>query len=115
MKKILYILLSGVMGFSCSCDRTDDPGEFHDIPLLFTSLECGRDTIFTEDTTAIRAVATGHELEYHWYVEKGDLLGSGSEITFLATPCTVGTNLIYCKIYDGNGQYIEKHVAVTVL
>lgn len=98
-----------------ACGKEDDPEDHSDIPLVFESLTCGRELIFTEDTTRLEAIATGYEIEFFWEVEKGDLLGSGSVITYVATPCTVGENYIYCTIKDGNGNEETKHVVVTVL
>lgn len=111
--RIAALCCLGLLFVFCGCQP--DPVDNGDVPLVFTSLSCARDTIFTEDTTAIRATASGFDIEYHWFVEKGDLLGSGKEITFLATPCTVGENVITCTVWDGYGQHIEKNVVVVVL
>jgi len=106
----LFSLMFVLNLFSCK-----DPGEEpENIPLVFSSIEAGRDTIFTEDTTRLRATATGNKLSYHWYVEKGDLLGSGAEIIFLATPCTVGNNTVFCTVQDGYQKEITKQVVITV-
>lgn len=107
---ILFFLMSVVL---IGCDR-EDPEDHSDIQLVFSSLCCGRDTIFTEDTTNIRAQASGYDLSYFWFVEKGDLLGSDSTVTYVATPCTIGENEITCTISDGNGEEITKSVIVTV-
>jgi hypothetical protein len=96
------------------CEREDPDGGDKDAPLVFTSLQVGRDTIFTEDTTLIRATASGYKITYHWEVEKGDLLGSGPQITFLATPCTVGKNTVFCTVRDGNSKEITKQVEIIV-
>lgn len=97
-----------------SCEREKPNPEGKDQPLIFSSIQANRDTIFTEDTTRIWSVATGYQISYHWFVEKGDLLGSGDEVTFVATPCTVGKNTIFCTIKDGNDHEITKQVVVTV-
>lgn len=114
MNRPFFMLLLGFAMYLCGCNKDKLPDDQGDQLLVYHSLQAERDTIFTEDTTAIRALATGYNLEYHWFVEKGDLLGSGSEITFLATPCTVGENEIHCTIWDGNGQHIDKYVTITV-
>lgn len=114
MKKQYFFLLLGLLCL-LSCRKEPDPDDHSSIPLVFTSLSCGRDTIFTEDTTSLEAKASGYELIYNWSVEKGDLLGSGNTITFVATPCTIGDNSIYCTITDGNGNEETKFVVITVL
>jgi len=98
-----------------ACDKNDPGNGNSDNPLVFNSLTCGRDTIFTEDTTRIRASASGDELIFEWFVEKGDLLGSGAEITFVATPCTIGNNDIHCTVKDVHGKSETRFVTVTVL
>ena len=113
MKKIaaIFLLLSVVL---VGCEKEEDTDDHSDILLVFSSLTCGRDTIFTEDTTMLRAFASGYDLNYYWSVDKGDLLGSDSVVTYVATPCTIGENEIFCKVSDGNGQEITKSVIVTV-
>lgn len=117
MKKNQHlVLLLAIIGcLLSSCGKEDEPDHYPDIPITFTSLEAARSTIFTEDTTKLTATASGYDLTYHWYVEKGDLLGSGNQITFVATPCTVGVNDITCTVIDGNDKQKTLHVYVTVL
>jgi hypothetical protein len=109
--RLLFLVLLTATLFMCKKDPDDDG---HDIPLVYTSLTVARDTIFAGDTTALTAVASGYQLTYEWYVAKGDLLGSGNQVTFLATPCTVGTNTVVCTVRDGNGKETEKEVTITV-
>jgi hypothetical protein len=108
---VSFLCLTLVMG----CDKEEPPDNHNDDPIEFTSLVAGRKMIFIEDTTRVIATATGYELSYHWSVEKGDILGSGSEVTYVATPCTVGDNEIYCTVKSTNGKEETKHVVVTVL
>ena len=108
------VLLFGLI-VVLSCEKEDIPDGNDKEPLVFTSLRAARSPIFTEDTTRITATASGYNLSYHWFVEKGDLLGTGSEITFVATPCTIGDNDIICTVKDGNNIEEIKHVTVTVL
>jgi hypothetical protein len=108
----LVLLFFPVLVLSCKPEVIDPDGK--DLPLVFSSLTAGRDTIFTEDTTRLQALATGYQLTFIWSVEKGDLIGSGEQIIFVATPCTVGNNLISCTVKDGNEQTVTKQVMVTV-
>lgn len=113
--RVFFVLLWTLICLpACKKDRIPDE-EDPEIPLVFQSLTAGRSVIFTEDTTALKAQATGYMLQYHWYVDKGDLLGSGNKITFVATPCTVGDNIVSCTVKDGYGNEEEKYVTVTVL
>ena len=94
----------------------EEPIDNHDNdPIEFISISSGRAVIFIEDTTRVTVKATGYELSYHWSVDKGDILGSGEEVTYVATPCTVGDNEIYCTVKSSNGKEETKHVVVTVL
>ena len=115
MKKILVLLPVLISVFMFACEKEEPPDDHLDDPVEFVSLEAARTVIFIEDTTRVTAKATGYELSYHWSVEKGDILGSGSEITYVATPCTVGDNEIYCTVKSSNGKEETKHVIVTVL
>ena len=97
------------------CEQEDPPDNHDTDPIEFVSLTSGREIIFIEDTTMLKAVATGYELSFHWSVDKGDILGSGSEVTYVATPCTVGDNEIHCTVKSSNGKEETKDVIVTVL
>ncbi len=97
------------------CKKEDPPDNHDDDPIEFVSITSGRDIIFIEDTTKVTAKATGYELSYYWSAEKGDILGSGEEVTYVATPCTVGDNEIYCTVKSSNGKEETKYVVVTVL
>ena len=101
--------------FFSSCTKEEPPENHDDDPIEFISLTAGRDTIFIEDTTQITATASGYELTYIWSVEKGDILGSGNSVTYVATPCTVGDNPIICTVKSSNGKEETKNVIVTVL
>ncbi len=115
MKSKLFLLSLLVPLLFFACKKEEPPENHGNDPLEFISLVAGRNVIFTEDTTRITAVASGFELSYFWSVDKGDLLGSGEEITFVATPCTVGDNQIFCTVKSSNGREETKHVVVTVL
>jgi hypothetical protein len=108
------ILMSVLMIALVSCDKKTPDDEDKDKPLVFTSVQAGRSMILAGDTTRISATASGYKLTYNWSVEKGDLLGSGPEITYVATPCTVGENAVNCTVKDGNGEEMTKQVVITV-
>lgn len=111
---IKCLCVIGSLILLAQCDKPDPGGEGKDEPLVFNRLTAARDTIFTEDTTRLSAAASGYNITYSWWVEKGDLIGSGPEIIFVATPCTVGNNPITCTVTDGNQQSKSLVVTVTV-
>jgi len=108
---ICFLAFAGLFG----CTKEEPPDNHDNDPIEFTSLTAGRDIIFIEDTTQITATASGYELTYIWSVEKGDILGSGNSVTYVATPCTVGDNPISCTVRSSNGKEVSKDVNVTVL
>jgi len=114
MKNPLFklILLIGMSVSLINCEKKPEEGK--DTPLVFSDIQARRQMILAGDTTRIWATASGYQITYHWSVEKGDLLGSGSEVTYLATPCTVGDNTVVCKVMDGNGQEMTRQVVITV-
>jgi hypothetical protein len=103
----LTVLLLSSMG----CEP-DDPcsGE----PLSFQSLTVAEDTIEAGAYVDVVAVAEGCRLSYHWSVTAGSILGSGPEVIFAASPCSVGDNVITCTVKDGNDQSETKTVGVVV-
>ena len=113
LRYFLPVILSAFL--LCACTKEEPPDNHDDDPIEFVSLISGRDVIFIEDTTRVSATATGYELSYFWSVEKGDILGSGKDVTYVGTPCTVGDNKIFCTVKSSNGKEETKYVVVTVL
>lgn len=113
---IKVFIISVLCLFALSaCNKEEPPDDHSNDPVEFNSLVAGRDLIMIEDTTRVTATAEGYELSYHWSVDKGDILGSGNEITYVATPCTIGDNKIFCTVKSSNGKEATKYVTVTVL
>ena len=104
MKIKLFILSAFCLCAMASCDKEQPPDDHSNDPVEFSSLEAGRNLIMIEDTTRVTATASGYELSYHWSVDKGDILGSGKEISYVATPCTIGINQIFCTVKSSNGK-----------
>jgi len=105
------ILLSGILINLWACD---DKPPVEEQPLVFSTLKASRYSILAGDTTRIQATASGYAITYHWQVEKGDLLGSGTEVIYVATPCTIGENPISCTVIDGYNRQESKQVVITV-
>jgi hypothetical protein len=109
-----WILLIPALAILNCCQPEEPDPEGQDVPLIFKEVTASRTQIFTEDTTSLHAHATGYKLTFHWSVEKGDLIGTGQDIIFVATPCTVGNNTISCTVMDGNQKSETRQVTVTV-
>lgn len=106
----LVILTSTALLMNCSKEEEELPVE----DLVFESLVSAKDTIAPGETTTVTATASGTGLTYYWSATLGDILGSGSEIVYTASPCQTGTNQITCKITDGNNQSKSKTIAIVV-
>ena len=80
----------------------------------FTGLSAASTTIAIGATTQVTATATGNGLSYTWSVSAGDIIGSGSQITYGAPPCCGGKNAITCIVKDANGNTQTKSVTIVV-
>jgi hypothetical protein len=89
---ILFVLL-----FACE-KKSETPGNC--IPINFISLEAENDTIESGSETEIMAEAEGDGLTYEWIKTLGVIEGSGSRVTYIATPCAVGEIEVTCKVID---------------
>jgi hypothetical protein len=96
----------------CSCGK-EEPEVPDD--LVFQSLVAEKDTIAPGETVKIKANASGSRMNYFWEATPfGDILGSGAEVTYAASPCGVGTNRISCRITNGKTQEDTKTIDVVV-
>jgi hypothetical protein len=113
MKQLIVILLLLFAWNACSKDDTggsDDP----DQPFIYSSLTAEKDTIESGQSTKVTAVATGYKLNYYWSATAGDILGSGDEVVYTASPCHAGKNKITCTVRDGNNASRTKDVEIVV-
>ena len=113
MKRIiLYLFLILTFLFvagSCSEEEPEAPAD-----LVFHSLVAEKNTIAPGETVKIKANATGSQLEYYWSASPyGDILGSGSEAIYAATPCAVGTTEITCVVTN-EAQAESKTIKIVV-
>jgi len=98
---------------SCAKDEnggSGDPGQ----PLVFSSLEAEKYTIAPGGSTKVSAVASGYKLTYKWSATAGDILGTGREVVYAASPCHIGTNIIACTVIDGNNASQSKEISIAV-
>ncbi len=105
-----FTILLVVLLVNCSKEEADLP----ETELVFHSLVAEKDTIAPGGSTIVKANATGSSLEFFWEATLGDIIGSGSEITYVASPCAVGANQITCEITDGSNQSASKTIDIVV-
>jgi hypothetical protein len=107
-----FMLLASVITvcllLNCSKEVQEEPGE-----LVFHSLSIEKDTIAPGETVKIKAAASGIRLNYFWSATLGDILGSGAEVIYAASPCSAGKNQITCRIESGS-QSATKTVDIIV-
>jgi hypothetical protein len=112
MNKFLTILLFLSITFmlsNCS-DKEEDVTQ----DLVYYSLVSEKDTIAPGESTEVVSTASGSQLEYYWSATIGDILGSGAEVVYTASPCQAGTNQITCKITNGGNQSESKTINIVV-
>lgn len=113
MKHLTIFFLLITLLAACSKDDeggTDDP----DQPFIFSSLVTEKDTIETGESTNVKATATGYRIKFYWAATAGDILGSGSEVVYTASPCQAGKNKITCTVRDGNDASVSKEIYIVV-
>jgi hypothetical protein len=106
-------LLIAVVFVSCKKEKEETPA----LPLSFSSLMSLSDTIYVGTTTKVTATATGDNLSYSWSLSQsslGDIIGSGSQITYGASPCCTGWNTIVCTVSNGSESQ-SKSVTIVVV
>lgn len=114
MKKYTTIALYIFSLVLCVAACTKEEEEPMGGEINFQSLVAEQDTIAPGETTKVKATATGDQLEYHWSASLGDILGSGAEVVYAASPCQAGTNKITCKITSSSVQSESKTIDIVV-
>jgi len=115
MKKYLFytlVCISCVILMASSCKK-DKP--VVDRPLTFQSLTAEKDTLFPGEVTPITAIADGDGISYSWSATAGDVVGSGSVISYVTPPCVVGSNNVTCVVKDKADNKLSKTVTIVVL
>ena len=105
---IIFLVFTGLI-FSCGGEEEEVPED-----LVFNSLVAERDTIAPGEQVKVKATATGSRLEFYWSASLGDILNSGPEVIYAASPCQVGKNQITCKITNGPNQSETKSIYIVV-
>lgn len=112
MKKIILSSVFALL-FLGGCKKKEAP-QPTTTPLTYTSLSAQQTTIAIGETTKITATATGDGLSYVWSASAGDIIGSGSQITYGAPTCCAGQNSVTCVVKDAGGNQASKSVAINV-
>ncbi len=113
MKKyFLFGFLIVIIMFACKKEKTEEPVT---IQLNFTSLVADNDTILPGTTTNITANATGEGLVYTWTsTGGGNIIGSGTKISYATTPCMYGNYEVQCEVKDKAGSSQSKAITIRV-
>jgi hypothetical protein len=106
---ISFFLLSALF-LACEKEKPENCD-----PVSFLSLTAESDTIESGGETAITALAEGEGLVYEWTKTLGVINGSGSTVTYVATPCAMGEVDVTCKVTDICGNSESKTVTIHVI
>ncbi len=110
----LLIQFSVLSVLLVSCEK-DSKTRIGCIPVNFISLEAENDTIESGSETIIEAEAEGDGLIYEWTKTLGILEGSGSRVTYIATPCAIGEIEITCKVIDECDNSVTMTLIIIVI
>jgi hypothetical protein len=99
--------------FLSACKEQEEPVTNSSVLVSFDSLTIQNDTIPTGSTTTVTAIAQGTELTYLWSATRGDIVGSGNVVTYVAPTCVIGDNEISCVVKAANKSE-GKTLVVTV-
>lgn len=119
MKKTIKILFAVsviillVYSFSaCDNDQPQPGGETDN--LVFDLLKSSKDTLQNGEQALIQAIASGTDLVYYWGASSGDILGSGSSVYYVPSPCVSGEVSVNCKIEDAYSNSDQKTIKLYV-
>lgn len=82
--------------------------------ISYTDLSAEQSTIAIGSTTTVTATATGDGLTYNWSTNNGDIIGSGSQITYGASGCCGGSNTVTCTVIDSGNHQESKSITIVV-
>ncbi|RIH66163.1 hypothetical protein D1164_04430 [Mariniphaga sediminis] len=105
----LALLACSFLFLYCSEEEREIPSDFD-----FYSLVAEKDTMAPGETVKLTAKATGSELRYFWSASVGDILGSGAQVTYAASPCQIGKNQVTCRVTNGSKLSQTKTIDIVV-
>ncbi|HBE40646.1 MAG TPA: hypothetical protein DDW27_05490 [Bacteroidales bacterium] len=82
--------------------------------ISFDSLTAEKDTISRGQSTEITAKVTGNKIIFIWSASEGPVLGEGSRVTYLSSPCCWGNVIITCEARAKNASE-SKSIKITVI
>lgn len=107
------VIISLFLLFFLSACKEEEPVTNSSVLVSFDSLTIQNDTIPTGSITTLTAIAQGTELTYLWSATRGDIVGSGNVVTYVAPTCVIGDNEISCVVKAANKSE-GKTLVVTV-
>ena len=114
--KIILPVLAVIFAINYGCRKEETvPLPENHKSLSFISLTAEDNTIDAGSNTAVKAVAFGYNLTYHWSTSVGAILKSGSEVLYTCCPDFYGEAIITCTVKDGYDNSKSKSVTITVI
>ena len=98
------------------CDKDDDypvNGQSDD-HIYSLDLISEKDTLVHGESTKITAQYEGEGVRFSWEATQGDILGYGSEITYVALLCNCGKSRIDCTAAAGSNK-ISKSIIIIIV
>jgi len=99
---------------TCNKDNGDDELKQDSYLRYFESLTVEKDTLLRGQSTEISAHATGSRISYRWSASEGPIIGEGSKVIYLSSPCCWGEITITCEARAMNATE-SKSIKITVL
>lgn len=115
MNPKLFTIILIMIFIACENNKENSSEGNPDQLLNFESLVAEDDSLNAGESTLVRANATGYQLSYNWSASAGDLLGTGNEVIYAASPCHAGNNEITCTVRDGHDQSQTKSIIIVIL
>lgn len=116
LKSLGFALIVGALPLA-SCQKESDAASPATAALKYNALTPESTVIrySTQPSTKVTAAATGDGLTYRWSASAGSILGSGQQVTYLASAgCCGGEQEITCTVADSHGQSQSKLVKIYV-
>ena len=80
----------------------------------FTALCAENDTIKAGHSTKLWAECTGNSLSYFWSATKGNIIGSGNEVTLSACICDKGISEVTCSVKNNYDQEVTRKINIVI-
>ena len=113
--KIILPVLAVIFAINYACRKEETDPPVDNESLSFISLTVENETIESGSNTAVKAVAFGYNLTYHWSASVGAILKSGSEVLYTRCPEFYGEVIITCTVKDGYDNSKTKTVTIIVI